>query len=366
MNISYIIMSKSLKITYKKPVFWIFHISGWLIYSSFFIFPNRYRINYDNNNSLFLFLCILGISFLSTTLIRYFYRYIYDKRLKLQYYILVVFLSSIILGFIIFLIARTWTLSEVFKNQIGDLIKYYDSFIYMKGWCGELFLMTIPVFTWSIIYYGMKFWFDLQSEKERLIEARFLAKEAELQMLRYQINPHFLFNTLNSIQGLMHHNAKLADQMLTELSDFMRYTLRYNQLVYVPLREEIETIEKYLLIEKLRFGEQLNFKFEIEQEALDYKVLCFLLQPLVENAIKYGTNTTSDKPMIVLHASEVKNKLRIEIRNTGTLDLNKIDSGTGITNVKERLKNAYQNGHSFKIYEENGWVLVVIKIDYSL
>ena len=359
-------MSTLIKTIYRKPVFWLFHLGGWFLYSSFYFFPNRYRINYDNNNSLYLFLFILVLSFISTTLIRYFYRYIYKKKLKLQYNILAIFLTSLCLGLLIFFFARAWTLSEEFKNQIGDLIKYYESFIYMEGWLGELFLISIPIFTWSIIYFGIKFWFDLQSEKERLNEVRFMAKEAELQMLRYQINPHFLFNTLNSIQGLMHHKARLADKMLTELSDFLRYTLRYNQLLYVPLRKEVEIIEKYLLIEKLRFGEQLNFRFEIEPETMDLKVLCFLLQPLIENAIKYGTKTSSDKPMIVLHTSRVDKELIIEVRNTGKLDIRKLESGTGISNVKERLKNAYQNRHSFKIYEKDGWVHVIIKIEYSI
>ncbi len=359
-------MTALIKNIYKKPVFWLFHLGGWFLYSSFYFFPNRYRINYDNKNSLYLFLFILVISFVSTTLIRYFYRFIYEKKLKLRYYVLAIFLTAFCLGLLIFFSARAWTLSDEFKIQIGDLINHYDSFIYMKGWLGELFLITIPIFTWSIIYFGTKFWFDLQSEKERLNEVKYMAKEAELQMLRYQINPHFLFNTLNSIQGLMHHNAKLADKMLSELSDFMRYTLRYNQLVYVPLKKEIEIIEKYLLIEKLRYGEQLNFRFEIEPETLDYKVLCFLLQPLIENAIKYGTKTTSDKPMIALHTSMVNKELCLEVRNTGKLDIQKLESGTGISNVKERLKNAYQNKHSFEIYEEDGWVLVIIKIDYSL
>ena len=350
----------------KKFTFWLIHLFGWFLYASFYFFPNRYRINYDNNNSLYLFLFILIISFLSTTLIRYFYRFIYAKKLKLHYYVIIVFLTSFCLGLLIFFSARTWTLSEEFKNQIGDLISHYDSFIYMKGWLGELFLITMPIFTWSTIYFGIKFWFGLQSERERLNEVKYMAKEAELQMLRYQINPHFLFNTLNSIQGLMHHKAELADKMLTELSEFLRYTLSYNQLLYVPLRKEIEIIEKYFLIEKLRFGEQLNFRMEIEPETMDLKVLCFLLQPLIENAIKYGEKTTSDKPMIIFRTSKVNRELCLEVRNTGKLDTQKVESGTGISNVKERLRNAYQNKHSFEIYEEAGWVIVIIKIHYSL
>ena len=120
------------------------------------------------------------------------------------------------------------------------------------------------------------------------------------------------------------------------------------------------------MIEKLRFGEQLNFRMEIESETMDLKVLCFLLQPLIENAIKYGEKTTSDKPMIIFRTSKVNRELCLEVRNTGKLDTQKVESGTGISNVKERLRNAYQNKHSFEIYEEAGWVIVIIKIHYSL
>jgi two-component system LytT family sensor kinase len=120
-----------------------------------------------------------------------------------------------------------------------------------------------------------------------------LKVEAELRLLRFQINPNFLFNSLISIQGLMYHNTKLADTMLTELSEFLRYTLRYNKQIYIPLKNEIDIIEKYFVIERISFGDKLKFTFRIDPDTLEIKVLCFILQPRVENAIKQGMKSDS-------------------------------------------------------------------------
>ena len=114
----------------------------------------------------------------------------------------------------------------------------------MNAFLGEVFLLTTPLFAWSVIYFGLKLWFDLESEKERLNKANYLAKEAQLKMLRYQINPHFLFNSLNSIQALMYKDVEKADSMLTEFSEFFRYTLKHNNTTYVPVKIEMEIIEK--------------------------------------------------------------------------------------------------------------------------
>jgi sensor histidine kinase YesM len=208
--------------------------------------------------------------------------------------------------------------------------------------------------------------FKLFEENYRYVfreeETMKLKAEAELRLLRFQINPHFLFNSLISIQGLMYHNTKLADKMLTELSEFLRYTLRYNKQIYVPLKNEIDIIEKYFDIEKIRFGDKLHFTFRIDPEALDIKVLCFILQPLVENAIKHGMKSNPEGVTVFVQAEVISGWLTLTIMNTGKLESENIKMGTGIKNVRERLENAYRGNHKFGINQVNDWVHAIIKI----
>jgi len=189
-----------------------------------------------------------------------------------------------------------------------------------------------------------------------------LKAEAELRLLRFQINPHFLFNSLISIQGLMYHNTKLADKMLTELSEFLRYTLRYNKQIYVPLKNEIDIIEKYFDIEKIRFGDKLKFTFRISPETMEIKVLCFILQPLVENAIKHGMKSNPEGVRVITEAEIISGWMRITVMNTGKLDNDNIKMGTGIKNVRDRMENAYPGSHKFEIIQINNWVHAIVKI----
>ncbi|MFC2096576.1 sensor histidine kinase [Bacteroidota bacterium] len=347
-----------------KYNFWFYHISGWLLYSAFYLFPNRYRINYDNSNSVLLFLFILITGFVLTTTVRYFYRYIYRKKLKLLYLIITIILTSSCLGFLIFFQVKLWVHTETFRNSIGDFIKHYDSFIYMNAFLGEVFLLTVPIFVWSVIYFGLKLWFDLEIEKDRLNRAHYLAKEAELKMLRYQINPHFLFNSLNSIQALMYKDVEKADSMLTEFSEFLRYTLQYSSKTYVPIKTEMEIIEKYLYIEKIRFNELLEYDIEIEEVTKNKEILCFLIQPLVENAIKHGMKSCMPEKLILTILVYMEGTwLIIDVNNTGKWKYSEFSDGTGIKNIKDRLKYAYPSKHKFNISKENDCIKVKLQIN---
>jgi len=150
--------------------------------------------------------------------------------------------------------------------------------------------------------------------------------------------------------------------MLTELSEFLRYTLRYNQLVFVPLEDEFEIIEKYLNIQKIRFGDKLRFSFSIHPETEKQEILCFLIQPLAENAVKHGINSSPDGVNIRLSSEISENWLKLEIVNTGKFEPDKYRVGTGLNNVRERLQKAYPESHEFEIIQVEDKVRVIIKI----
>ena len=136
------------------------------------------------------------------------------------------------------------------------------------------------------IYFGIKYYESLQQQREATLRAATLAQEAQLKMLRYQLNPHFLFNTLNAISTLIIDNQnRTANQTVMRLSEFLRYTLDQDPMKKVTLRQEIEAMNLYLTTEKLRFGERLKLEYAIEDTALEALVPSLLLQPLIENAV---------------------------------------------------------------------------------
>ena len=235
---------------------------------------------------------------------------------------------------------------------------FYDYLIF------NILFRSGPLFVWSFIYYGYKLISDLGIEKNKYQETLLLAKEAQLQMLRYQINPHFLFNSLNSIQALMYKDTPLADDMLAEFSEFLRYTLKNKDEIYVPLEDEIEMISKYLYIEKIRFQDKLNYKIEMSDDTRKIKILSFLLQPFVENAIKYGMKCKQDVLSIDIQSYKHNNWLVITVENTGKWDNKDIRKGIGIENVKNRLENAYPEKHILRIIEENNRVKIKLQLNF--
>jgi len=190
-------------------------------------------------------------------------------------------------------------------------------------------------------------------------------------MLRYQLNPHFLFNSLNSIRALIDEDKRNAKNMITELSEFLRYSLISKNYSDVPLIDEIEAVKHYLSIEKKRFEEKLNIKIKIDPLAEDYPVLSFLIHPIIENAIKYGMQTSSLPLKIYVGAKVRNNRLLIEVRNSGKWieaqgNNNLPSTGIGLKNVQLRLQNAFPNSHSFKIEKNKNDVCIKIEIEKKL
>ncbi|MFC2096580.1 sensor histidine kinase, partial [Bacteroidota bacterium] len=291
------------KIGTKKPGFWFYQIAGHTVFLVIDSFEEIPRFLEDSTHIL-RYLLSFVISFSLTLLLRLLYRYLYFKQRSILTYALISIFSSIIGSFI-------WILSV---DIIGKWLKILDSgFIsaVISGQTSFFFLYrylmyyTMILFGWSALYFGLKFWIDLNEEKERTIIVKQQAQEAKLKMLRYQLNPHFLFNSLNSMQGLMYHNTKLADKVLTQLSEFLRYSLVDDEMIFVPIKREIEIMEKYLSIEKIRFGKKLDYQIEVTKEVLNDKVLCFLLQPIVENAIKHGFKTSLKELKLVISAHKI-------------------------------------------------------------
>jgi two-component system LytT family sensor kinase len=193
-----------------------------------------------------------------------------------------------------------------------------------------------------------------QEERRRSIRAESMAHQAQLRMLRYQLNPHFLFNTLNAISTLiLEKETNAASQMVSKLSGFLRYSLDKDTMQEVDLTHEINTMKLYLDIEQVRFDDRLKVKININDDVKDALVPSLLLQPLVENSIKHAISNRFDGGAITINASKFTGDLLIEVSDNGpgieiALGQEPVFSGVGLQNTKERLKELYGDNYSLK------------------
>ncbi len=217
------------------------------------------------------------------------------------------------------------------------------------GWAlYDVYVLT----SWTGLYFGINYYMAMQRQRGRMLRLTAQAQAAQLKMLRYQLNPHFLFNTLNSISTLvLLKDTTRANAMLTSLSAFLRYTLANDALTSVPLVKEIETLKLYLEIERLRFEDRLRIHFDIDPQAELVEVPSLLLQPLVENAIKYGVAPREEGADITVRAHVDAGRMQLEVADTGPgLEGTTTKPGSiGLPNTRERLSQVYGTDHSIKI-----------------
>jgi len=226
---------------------------------------------------------------------------------------------------------------------------------------------------WSALYYSINYYLILEEQTDRLLRLEHQASAAQLAMLRYQLNPHFLFNTLNSISTLvLLKQTEQANAMLSRLSSFLRYTLINEPTAQVTIAQEVETLKLYLEIEKMRFEARLRPRFEIDPNAMLSRLPSLLLQPLVENAIKYAVTPQEEGADIDIAARRQGDKVVITVTDTGPGSDDhwvkaQQSTGVGLANIRDRLSQAYGAEHRFETESNNeGGFRVTIEIPYQL
>ena len=209
---------------------------------------------------------------------------------------------------------------------------------------GLFFYFIIVLIYYLIIYYN-----NLQEKLVNEVKLKELVKESELNLLKAQINPHFLFNSLNSISSLTMTNPAKAQDMIIKLSDFLRYTISFHEDRFSTLEKELENIKRYLEIEQVRFGSRLQYDWEIEDDCLQQKIPLMILQPLFENAVKHGVYESTEPIIIQTKCSLHENFMQIIIRNNfEPFSKSRKGEGIGLKNCKERLKLLYKNDQLLK------------------
>ena len=243
-----------------------------------------------------------------------------------------------------------------------------DNFLHnLDGVTGSFYILLC----WSGLYFGIKYHRQLQQQTEQTLKATAAAHQAQLMALRYQLNPHFLFNTLNAISTLiLDRDNETANLAVTRLSDFLRYSLDNDPMKTVTLRQELEALDLYLEIEKVRFAERLTVHREVEAAALEGLVPSLILQPLIENAVKYAVTPREEGGTIRISAKVHEGALMITVADDGPGLGNGTSkhksSGVGLNNTRERLRQLYGDKQALTLAPADPHGLVItINIPYE-
>ena len=216
---------------------------------------------------------------------------------------------------------------------------------------------------WVIVsvHHAFDYYRQVQQRELRAAELEKRLAQARLQALQMQFNPHFLFNTLHAISSLMHQDVEAADRMITRLGDLLRYALESTDAQEVALRQELDFLNRYLEIEKTRFGERLAVRLDIAPDTLDALVPNLVLQPLVENAIRHGIEPRARPGQIDLRAWREDGKLKLEVRDNGVglAPCRQPKEGVGLSNTRARLEHLYGELHRFELGNAPGGGLAV-------
>jgi len=273
---------------------------------------------------------------------------------------IVLMLVLTIFGPTLIKLLSTWLEISLWTNKITpvtlDILKKYT-----PG------CMAVILFL-SATFYLTHFWLQLTRQREEVNKAENLIREVRLKMLHYQINPHFLFNVLNSIHALIDENTVKAKKLVVDMSDYYRYTLNKQEQT-ISIDKEIQSVAKYLEIQKTRFEEEFEFEISVDEAARTVLIPSFVVHLLVENAIKYGIGQNKQPLIIRLSVSISDKALRIRVSNTGKLLLVRVltptstdEPGNSIEMIKSRLALFYEEHSSFRLIEENGWVHATIEL----
>ena len=279
-------------------------------------------------------------------------------------------------GATVLVLAAAVAVSAFINGWVLDLYQAGSDASFVTLLLGVFYLDLTLLAAWTGLYYAINYFLQVEEQADRLERLGAQATSAQLAMLRYQLNPHFLFNTLNSISTLvLLKQTEAANAMLTRLSSFLRHTLVTEPGGKVTVAQEVDTLKLYLDIERMRFEERLRTEFRIDPAAATACIPSLLLQPLVENAIKYAVSTQEEGARIRISAQVMGPRLRLTVNDTGPgaplhnggeLRLpppKSTSTGVGLANIRERLGQAYGEDHLFSIETPpDGGFTVIIEI----
>jgi two-component system, LytTR family, sensor kinase len=333
--------------------FWQLQTLGWVCFLAWGLLgliPDILR----RSDALREFAVEMGLLFLSTCLLRPICRWLLRRYPSLLSFELRAFASSAPIGAVSAFAYELTMRGSIDNISAVNLAENSVNFVFL-------------LFLWCSLYFSIKQWNASSEERERLLRAEAEVREARLQALRYQLNPHFLFNSLNAVSTLvLDGEASAATKMLSQIGDFLRTSLTNQAGLEAPLSEEMAFTEQYIAIEKTRLGERLEVKSTISPDTLDAMVPGMLLQPLVENAVRHGVACLAEGGKVAIESGLHDGRLRIIVRNSGCQGPGKHgegENGIGKRNISERLQTLYGNDHQFCLeWPEGGGCVVTVEL----
>jgi len=231
-----------------------------------------------------------------------------------------------------------------------------------QRWAVFSLLMWFVYLAWSFAYLWLKAEILLQKERLQELKAKAEVQQMELQLIRFQLDPHFLFNSLNGIAAEIPAHPKIASTMVDELATYLKYSLDHRHELITPLSVELDATASYLKIQKARFGSKLQTRITAPSNTRKILVPSFILQPIVENAFKYGPGKSSDRLTLLVSVQMKSNHLILQVKNSGKLSSSQKGSGLGLDAVRRRLAIRYPDRHHFTLIEDNGYVVATLDL----
>ena len=340
-------------------LFWILNLAGWAGYT---LAAWMGALAHEKPESYFAVISAVAVAgLIISILLRLIYRQIWGRSpLTLA--------IGMLIPCYIFSFGWRWLNNVLYWNWVKDGWRPEHLMDFVSGILGSFYILLC----WSGLYFGIKYYLQLQEQTEQTLKATSAAHQAQLKMLRYQLNPHFLFNTLNAISTLILDGAnETANKAVSRLSDFLRYTLDNDPLSRVTLGSELSAIDLYLEIEKVRFGDRLVIEKSIEAKAQDALVPSLILQPLIENAIKYAITPSEEGGTLRISARVQHNTLVLQLSDSGpglgNGNNGQKSSGVGLKNTRERLQQLYGDNQAFTLApNEPRGLRITINIPYEV
>ena len=339
--------------TTQKKLYWICQIGGWTFYSltdmvSYFTI---FRFDYEKFGGL---MAEVLVNTLVGIFLTHWFRLIFKRFQWIKLPIANLVLQCLGAVFIITLILDSFNVPmDRALLDIDNNSGFFGSISYFVN-------LSKPVIFWMLIYVMYSYTNERKNDEIEKIRLKSSIRETESKVLRAQMNPHFMFNALNSIRALVLEDPARAQEGITQLSNILRSSLVADRRKTVSLREELKTIEDYLGLEKVRYEERLQIKWDTDPDTLSLQVPPMMLQTLVENAIKHGVQKALRWGFVEINTSLINNQLHIKIRNTGELKATESKSevgGFGLKNTSQRLNLLYGSDAHFNIYQEDNQIV---------
>lgn len=340
----------------KNILFWLAQFCCWTLIAYTALSYSPLHQN-DVTGRLIFFLSYLFVGFLVGYIYSYILEDIKPDDFKTVQFLLYPLLGSCSIGLIF--TGLDYFLGGLVLGELGFPETFFDilSLYVQNVW------LVVPCFFFYHLYH---FSIIYQDKQQQTLKAENLLQISELENLKKQLNPHFLFNALNSIKALTISDGKLARESIIQLSDLLRLSLNLGEQQRATLSEEVRLAQNYLSLEKLRFDHRLNYTFNIQSDLENVLIMPMSLNTLLENAVKHGIGQLKSGGEIIISAKAEKNVISLEVENSGTYDPKpkSDEGGIGLENLQKRLELQYGDKASFTILNENKKVKAVVKMPY--